>query len=184
MFSLLSVFVYLKYLQFGLGLKTDIQYFLALSAFFIFSFFILLPPRKKDGFQKNAEKYSKRVLSREVLRIPAFYVYSFSLLLTLFPNIAYSTASVSFKFLNVGGGIVRSYYFSKKSRVTIPPELIDRCENEDYCQTKPLNVIFDLGGVLYIKGSYLGNDNTLISLPKSSLYMISKTGIEITTVHN
>ncbi|HEW9976122.1 MULTISPECIES: hypothetical protein [Shewanella] len=183
-FALLSVFVYLKYLEFGLALKTDPQYWLALVVFFILSFFILLPPRKKNGFQKNADKYSKRKFSKEVLRVPAFYVYSFSLLLTLIPNIAYSTASVSFKFLNVGGGIERSYYFSKRSRVTIPPELIDRCEKEDYCQTKPLNVIFDLGGVMYIRGAYLGNDNTLISLPKSSLYMISQSGSANIKEHN
>lgn len=177
-FALLSIFVYLKYLEFGLSLKTDLQYCLALLVFFVFSFFILLPPSKKNNFQKNSEKYSKRPLSRAILRVPAFYIYSISLLLTLIPNIAYSTASVSFKFLNVGGGIERSYYFSKKSRITIPPELIDRCEKEDYCQTKPLNVVFDLGGVLYVKGAYLSSEKALISLPKSSLYMISQSGNE------
>ncbi len=172
-FALLSVFVYLKYLEFGLHLKTDLQYMAALLAFFVLSFFIVLPPRKKDSFQRNAEKFSNTSFTKEILKYPAFFVYAFSLILTLIPSIAYSTASVSFRFLNVGGGIERTYYFSTKSRVTIPPYLVEKCNAKGYCQTKKLNVLFDIGGTLYIKGAYIGGDSALISLPKQNLYMIS-----------
>lgn len=171
-FSFLSVFVYLKYLKFSLSLESDFQYFIALTIFFIFSFFILLPARKRSGFQINADTYSKNGFAINILRVPAFYIYSFCLILTLIPAIAYNTASVSFKFLNIGGGIERSYYFYKKSKITIPPELIKKCDNEGYCLTKPLNVTFDLGGVLYVKEVVKDGKKVLISLPKQHLYMI------------
>lgn len=175
-FAVLSIFIYIKYLEFGLVIKTEMEYLTSISIFFILSFFILRPPRKKNWFQKNAQNHSKSSLPKDFLRVPAFYVYSLSLLFTLIPSIAYSTAAASFKFLSVGGGIERSYYFTKTARVTVPPELIDKCDSEGYCHTKSLNVVFDLGGVLYVSGEYFGNNNTLISLPKSNLYMVSQNG--------
>jgi len=175
-FSFLSVFVYIKYFKFVLSLTSDFQYITALVVFFVFSFFILLPPRKKTFYQRNSDVYSKHYFAKDILRIPAFFIYSFLLLLTLIPSIAYNTATTSFKFLNVGGGIERSYYYSKSSKITLPPELIDKCNDVGYCQTKKLNVIFDLGGVLYVKGAYINNSEALIALPKLNLYMIIEVG--------
>ncbi len=173
LFAFLSVVVYFKYLEFGLKFESDMQYLIAFLVFFAFSYFVLLPPKKKNNFQKNAEVYTKKKFSSEILKIPAFYVYSFSLLLTLIPSISYSTASVSFQFLNVGGGIERSYYFSKRSKVTVPPDLIESCVDDDYCRTKVVSVVFDIGGVLYVRASLQEEGGALISLPKSNLYMIS-----------
>jgi len=63
------------------------------------------------------------------------------------------------------------YYFSKQSGIDIPEELISNCKG-DYCQTKVLEVVMDLGGALYVKGDFFGNGTTVVALPNKHLFMI------------
>lgn len=74
--------------------------------------------------------------------------------------------------------IERSYYYSKRAKMTIPPEIVGKCD-EDFCITKKLNVVLDLGGTLFVRGDYFGGQNTLVALPRKFLYMINSKEIEI-----
>ncbi len=145
---------------------------------------ILVPPKKKDAFKKNAQQYSKSSVLNEISKAPAFIVYIFAAIFSLFPNVAAKTSGVSFRILNIGGGIERSYYFTPKARITVPPELIEECNGNDYCITKKLKVILDLGGALYIKGNYFGREDTIISLPRQHLNTVNLGKVALDNAHN
>jgi hypothetical protein len=173
--SLCSLIIFIKYVVFVFSIKSDHQYLAAIAIFIVSSYFILIPVKKRDAFQINAKQNSTvndKSVFMDVLHIPAFYVFIIALIFSLIPPIAAKTSAISFKFLNIGGGIERSYYFTKKSRTTVPPDLIDHCNSDDYCVTKNLYVILDLGGVLYVKGNYFDREETIISLPRQHLNVV------------
>ncbi|OXX55041.1 hypothetical protein B9J80_06075, partial [Vibrio sp. V12_P9A6T4] len=172
-FALLSIYVFVKYMEFGLAIKADSEVLLSLAIFSFLSYLILIPSRHKNSFEVNASKYKSKRIIPLLVSSPAFAVYLFAGIFSLMPQVASKTASMSFSFLNVGGGIERKYYFTPKSRITVPNELIKHCDNYTYCETKKLNVILDLGGSLYVKGDYFGYKDTIVSLPRHKMNSIS-----------
>lgn len=174
LFSIVSLIIFIKYVEFVFSIKSDYQFFVAITIFVISNYIILMPIKKMDGFQRNAQQYStNKVAFLNILRIPAFYVYFLAILASLFPSVAAKTSAMSFKLLNMGGGIDRSYYFTRKARITIPPDLIEHCNSDDYCVTKNLHVILDLGGALYVKGNYFDREGTIVSLPRPHLSVVN-----------
>lgn len=176
---LLSIYVFLKYIEFGFSSGNKPNDLLALFFYFTINLVIILPPKKSNSFQKLAETYSPLNWKKQFLRTPAFYAYCLIFTLTLIPDVAYNTAAQSLKFLNIGGGIDRSYYF-EKSKAVVPSDLIEKCDKNNICLTKNIHVIFDLGSVVYIKGPYITTDDSLISLQKTNLFLFTRTNKNIT----
>ncbi|QSH59303.1 hypothetical protein A0J47_016385 [Photobacterium damselae subsp. damselae] len=168
-FSMLSIFIFLRYISLVLEVRTDLEVILSLLVFAFLSYLILIPSRNKNHFEENAKKYEKRRIMPILMSSPAFIVYLAAGVFALIPQVSSKTASISFKFLNIGGGIERKYYFTPKSKIIVPSEIIEYCDNNDYCETKKLNIILDLGGYLYVKGDYFGYEHTIISLPRSKM---------------
>lgn len=173
-FAIISFYVFQKYVDFGIGIDTNLEYLAVLVVFLFLSFFIILPPLRRDSYQQLSEKYHDRDFSQKLTDYPAFFVYMLAGLFSVVPSVSYKTAEAAFNVLNLGGGVERAYYFSKKARVSVPPSIVESCE-ENYCQTKKVKVVFDIGGALYVKNYTDKNESdVLIGLPKDKLYMISK----------
>lgn len=172
--SLTSLLVFGKYVEFGFGIKSDYQFYVAITIFFLISYFVLIPIRKKDAFQIIARQHSTNEnIFSDIRNVPAFYAYAIALFCSLLPPMAAKTSAMSFKILNMGGGVQHAYYFTKKATITVPPDLIGYCNDDNYCITKSLYVILDLGNALYVKGNYFNREGTIVSLPKQHLNFVS-----------
>lgn len=169
--SVFSFYVFLKYIEFGFGELSNFLTVVAISLFAVFSFFVLVPAKRKDGFQRSAEIHHGADWKSDISDTPAFYAYCAAFCISLFPAAAHNTAMKSFQYLNIGGGIERSYYFSKRARIDLPEELIESCVG-DVCYTKNLKVVMDLGGALYVKGEYFGSKRSVLALPGQHLFMV------------
>lgn len=173
LFSIASFYVFIKYMEFGWSIKENWQAIAAIVVFLAMNYLVMIPPKKKDAFQKIAREGSNKLYFSDIAKTPAFWVYVFAVSISLFPFVASKISIASLRILNMGGGMERKYYYTPKARITIPPELVKECVGDNYCITKDVKVILDLGDVLFIKGSYFGNKNTVISLPGKYLYEIS-----------
>ncbi|KXZ69126.1 hypothetical protein [Acinetobacter venetianus] len=177
--SLISFYLFITYLDLAFtdGSKTLIGSVLYMLGFYGFNFFVLKPFQQKDNFQRRADHYHGVNLKNTLLKIPAFYCYLFAIAFSLLPNVAHYTVSKSFLFLNIGGGIERIYFFSKKERMDLPNEIIDQCDKR-VCYTKKLRVVMDLGSARYVKNSILGIENAVIALPTPNMYMVDPNAKE------
>ncbi|RYY74695.1 MAG: hypothetical protein EOO52_10165 [Gammaproteobacteria bacterium] len=162
-----SVVIFLKYVKFGLKIESDEAYQATLFCFVVLSYLIHIPPNemKVDDLAQ-----SKKPILKKMTLLPASLAYAIALIFAIWPPVAANTAAATLRFLQIGGGLERSYYFPDDSKIAVPKDLAD-CADK-LCVTKSLNVLLDLGSFLYVKGKYFNEENTVISLPRKDMFMI------------
>jgi|GEM_PF-1511959 len=165
--AFISILVFLKYVKFGLKIESDKEYQMTLFSFFALSYLIILPPDEKKLITSGNNPLP---LYKELMSMPASLAYSAALIFAIWPSVAANTASASLRFLQIGGGLERSYYYLPEPKIAVPAELTN-C-TEKLCVTKNLHVVLDLGALLYVRGHYFDEDNTVLSLPRQSMFVV------------
>lgn len=170
--SIISLALTLVLAYSNFKIKTDTEYLTTILIFMVFGYFTLLPPQKpkpKNCIEIEKEPPSEaEKLFNSAINIPAAYTFVILVAISLYPAIVHKTTTLSFRLLGIGGNIERSYYYEIKN-LSIPSELIKKCESK-ICITKPLKVVLDLGGLLYVKAEFLEKKEATILLPGKDLY--------------
>ena len=172
--SLLSNFsflIYVKFLAFTELVATDPEFYISSIVFVILSYISLIPRRPMNEFERIAKQRSESGFFSDFYKSPAVLICSLAVLFCLYPPVTAKIAHQTLYFLGLGGEVERVYYFTPSSRIRIPSEVIDSCTEEKYCQTKSLEVVLGVGGVLYVKVKN-DNGNKLIGLPSKHMYPI------------
>ncbi|MBL0608333.1 hypothetical protein JD515_19595 [Aeromonas caviae] len=174
-FSIISYSIFYSYITFTVGFDSPMNFIIASLVFFTLNYFIISPQRKRNGYELNAKKYSKDGYIKDFISTPAAPIYIIGFILSLYPDIAFKNATKVFALINAGGGIERSYYFSKSTspQNTLPNEFIKECR-VDLCITKPLKVVLDTHDIIYVRGNFEGHKNSLVSIQNKNMQVIIK----------
>ncbi|WP_152608392.1 hypothetical protein [Aeromonas hydrophila] len=172
-FSMLSYFIFYLYITNTAGLNSTTTLILASLIFLILNYIIILPQKKLNGFEVNANRYNGKVYLKTFINSPAAPIYLVGLIFSLTPSIAYKNTAKAFTLINAGGGIERSYYFFKNTpqKAQIPDAFIKECK-ADMCITNPLHVVLDINDTLYVRGDFEGYKNALTGLPRRQMQII------------
>ncbi|KAB7694289.1 hypothetical protein GBN33_16625 [Plesiomonas shigelloides] len=177
--SLLSLVIFVKYIQFNTGETSDFIVICYIVIFAFFSYIILIPAGSGTWFEENESKYDKNKVSNRLKKTPAMAVYAIAAMTSLLPPVAYKTAKKSLYILNVGGGVKRQYFYNPSSKVPMPPNIIGECNGNNFCKTKELRVILDLGNIVYVRIEGEDSNDELISLQKKDLGIIIPISSEL-----
>jgi len=173
------------------------QYVCAVLAFYIVSIAIFIPPPDKnidkvtDGktssdleeqntnvFVSLSSQYVEPInstgsLLKRLLELPVTLIYLLFLIIALTPTVAHETTKMALSLLNIGGEREVQYYYLDKFKDDVPALIKVKANNDgkcgNYCLTKPLNLVLDLGGNIYVK---LSDTSQTISLQKKYLNLV------------
>ena len=146
-----------------------------LFIFLITNYFLVLPTRKAAYSQPNTMANIRMAFKDNIKQLPAFYVIIALLIGSLIPTVAHKTAIVALAKLGIGGKIERRYYFSADDKKHLPASIILKCKLNDYCETKPLIILLDIGSILYIKGTADAPSLEVTSLERNKFHILGKS---------
>ncbi len=164
------IFLYILKSMIGTGSISGSGIFIFFVLFCVVQYFILVPSRKIDEFERIAIISGSVSWGRQVVSSLWFIVISFIyVLFLLHPVSSYRMAKYSFRFLGIGD-VYRQYYFLKSSEFNLPSNVVSSC-SEGVCITRNVKVILDVGNILYV---YDEDNNVLLGLPRKGLYLYKK----------
>lgn len=168
--SNMSFVLYVQFLSFTELVVDDPEFYLSCVIFVFFSYISLIPVKPKTEFEQTASKYRKNTPILNFIKRPAALVYLLAVMFCLYPPVTSKIASRVLYLLGVGGSLERSYHYTPNARVQVPPVLVNECV-ASYCETKPVIVLLDVGGTLFVR--LAGDDSApIIALAGKSMYPI------------
>jgi len=118
---------------------------------------------------ETEEKLEAKTLTRRLFKSPNSILFVALLATTLLPNIAPYVGEVPLRLLNIGGGVERLFYLSKKVADDLPAEILEVCDDKaGKCRLKLLQVLLDLGPIIYVR---------VASDENSAIYRIPRAGL-------
>ncbi|EHK5438623.1 hypothetical protein I8Y03_001871 [Aeromonas hydrophila] len=170
-FTIASAVMFYTYVNHVISIDTNSLGIVVMICFIIVNFVITLPSKKQTQYEVNAKKYSSNNILKLFVDLPAAPIYALGIIFSLTPPAAYKNTVSAFKIINSGGNAVRSYYISKNQINTLPEDIIEKCEKY-VCITKKMKVVLDMNDVVYVRGDFINQKGTLISLPRKNLQVI------------
>ncbi|MHA2815116.1 hypothetical protein [Vibrio campbellii] len=171
--AIVSFIFYVKFLSFSKIVIEDFEFYISSIVFMFLSYMSLVPSRPRNEFEKISESYSKKTfIQKKFSKNASLLVYLLVVLFCLYPPVSSKIAGKTLAVLGLGGGVERTYYYTPDARVRIPTEIKDSCDSSKYCETKALNVMLDVGDILYVRLKDEEDTTKLFGLPGKNMFPI------------
>jgi len=101
---------------------------------------------------ETEEKPDAKTFTGRLFKSRNLILFGFLLAMTLLPNIAPYVGEIPLRLLNIGGGVERLFYLSKKVADDLPAEILEVCDDKaGKCRLKLMQVLLDLGPIIYVR---------------------------------
>jgi hypothetical protein len=130
-----------------------------------------------ESADETEEKLDAKKLTGRLFKSRNPILFGSLLAMTLLPQIAPYAGEIPLKLLNIGGGVERLFYLSKKVADDLPAEILEVCDDKvGKCRLKLLQVLLDLGPIIYVR--VVGDKNSAIyRIPRAGLIdVLARTG--------